>query len=397
MLPIGSRSGRHLMSIAANDPYYSGFSGTNAPYFETASIPGQWDMHVINLDAAWSQFASAPIVAAPIAIVDTGVDVTHPDVMTPAGVTAPKIVRAYCYVTYPAGTTQTSGPYVTDMDGHGTNVAGIADADTNNSFAFAGVAFDAPLLVYRIFPSTPAGGCEVKNPPAQCDTTSQDESSAIDDAVAHGAKVINLSLGGSPPCSANDPEYVAVEHAIANGVVVVAAAGNESNGQLDCPAADPGVIAVGASAINDTIPLSPSEYVAGYSNYLTTPGTSSGGAYLVAPGGDPCPGSFSSSCSDSDDLHWIENIYSSTASVQPGDCGKDYAGESGDCRILIAGTSMAVPHVSGVVSLMLAKNPSLTPAQIATGLCASSDDISDSKQGCGRVNASAAVMWAATH
>jgi serine protease len=58
---------------------------------------------------------------------------------------------------------------------------------------------------------------------------------------------------------------------------------------------------------------------------------------------------------------------------------------------------MASPHVAGVVSLMLAKNPNLTPAQIATGLCATADNINDTKQGCGRVNAAAAVTWAATH
>jgi serine protease len=63
----------------------------------------------------------------------------------------------------------------------------------------------------------------------------------------------------------------------------------------------------------------------------------------------------------------------------------------------MTGTSMATAHVSGIVSLMLAKNPNLTPAQIAAGLCASADDIGVSKEGCGRVNAAAAVQWAATH
>src|SRR5579872_576820 len=53
----------------------------------------------------------------------------------------------------------------------------------------------------------------------------------------------------------------------------------------------------------------------------------------------------------------------------------------------------AAPHVTGVVSLMLAKNPNLTPAQIATGLCASADDIGDTKEGCGRLDAAAAVTW----
>lgn len=391
---------RHRLAIA-NDPYYVGFTGTVAPYFETNAIPGQWDMHAIKLDGAWSQFSSSPIVAAPIAVVDTGLDVTHPEIVTPSGVTAPKVIRTQCYVTYPASAAQTSGPYVTDTDGHGTNVAGLADGDTNNNYAFAGTAFDAPILAYRVFPDRPVSGCSGNPPPAQCETSSADEASAIDDAVAHGAKVINLSLGGPPPCATNDPEYVAVEYAISNGVVVVAAAGNGNDqgiGQpfLECPAADPGVIAVGASALNDTNPLAITEYVSGYSNYLTTSGTSNAGAYLVAPGGDPCPGTFTSSCGDTDDLHWIEHIYSSTA-VEPGDCGSDFAGEKGDCRILIAGTSMSAPHVAGVVSLMRAKNPNLTPAQIATGLCATADNINDAKEGCGRVNAAAAVTWASTH
>jgi serine protease len=378
-----------------------------APYYETPSIPGQWDMHVISVAGAWSQFSSVPIVGAPIAIVDTGVDVTHPELMTPTGVTAPKIIRAQCFVTFPTSNAQTTGPYVTDTDGHGTNVAGISDGDADNGFAFASVAFDAPLLAYRIFPSDPAGGCDIDNPPAQCFTTSSDEASAIDDAVQHGAKVINLSLGGPPPCPTNDPEYIAVENAIANGVVVVAASGNGvgkppvGSASLDCPAADPGVIAVGASALNDNnLFTGPFEYVASYSNYVTDTGQSKGGAFLVAPGGDP-PASEQCSTCIIDHLHWIDHIYSvNGVGVSPGSScagGTDYAGEQNDCNVLIIGTSQATPHVTGVVSLMLAKNPNLTPAQIATGLCATADNIADAKQGCGRVNASAAVSWAATH
>jgi subtilisin family serine protease len=383
---------RHRLAITANDPYYVGFDGTSPPYFEAPSIPGQWDMHAIDLDGAWSQFASAPVVGAPIAVVDTGVDVTHPELQTPSGVPGPKIIRTQCFVTFPATQPQTTGAFVTDMDGHGTNVAGIADGDTNNAFAFAGVAFDAKLLAYRIFPTppNPVSACEDPNPPAQCDASSADEADAINDAVAHGAKVINLSLGASPPCATDDPEYIAVENAIGHGVVVVAASGNESTGALDCPAQDPGVIAAGASALDDSNPLAITEYVPTYSNWSPTGAQPGGGAYLVAPGGDPA------GSSDSDDLHWIEHIYSSTA-VEAGDCGTDFANETGNCRILIAGTSMATPHIAGVASLMLAKNPNLTPLKVAQGLCDSADDIGDFEEGCGRLNAAAAVTWAATH
>lgn len=373
---------RHRMTVSSDDPYYNGF-GPGAPYYEDATTAGQWDMHVINVAGAWNDVSSsAPVKGAPIAIIDTGVDVTHPEL------TGGKIIRTRCYVTYPSGTAQTSGQYVTDTDGHGTDVAGIADGDTNNTLGFASVGFGAPLLAYRIFPTEPSTGCEGTNPPAQCDANTGDEASAINDAVAHGAKVINLSLGSTGPCSASDPEYVAVENAISHGVVVVAASGNEGNAALDCPAQDPGVIAVGASALDDSVtPIV--EKVASYSNWVS--GTNSG-LYMVAPGGDPS--SADSSGTTTDFLHWIENIYSSTA-VQKGTCSSDFHSSSVvDCRVLIAGTSMASPHVAGIASLILAVRPSYTPAQVATALCKSADPIGDSKQGCGRVDAAAAVAYA---
>lgn len=376
---------RQRMSITANDPYYSGA--------ETPATHGQWDMHVINLDAAWSLFGTS-VNAAPIAVVDTGVDLSHPELG------GGRVIRAQCYVTYPSNSAQTTGQYVTDTDGHGTNVAGIADAFSNNAFGFTGTAYNAPLLAYRIFPSDPPGGCDVppgQPVPPQCNSDTVDEASAINDAVQHGAKVINLSLGGDPPCNTGDPEYIAVENAIKAGVVVVAAAGNGSstgNGYsyLDCPAADPGVIAVGASALDDSAYPTVTERSASYSNYLLSDGTSAGGAYLLAPGGD------ASSNSDSDNLHWIQNIYSSTAfdASQRSSCsgGLDNFSEKGDCNVEIVGTSMATPHVAGVVALMRGINPALTPSQIANGLCTTADKINDAKQGCGRLNAAAAVTWA---
>lgn len=372
---------RHLQTVSSNDPYYIGF-GPGAPYYESASEPGQWDMHVMHVSTAWNDVtSSAPVTGAPIAIVDTGVDVNHPEL------SGGKIVRTQCYVTYPSSASQSSGPFVTDTDGHGTDVAGIADANTGNGLGFASPGFSAPMLAYRIFPTDPSAGCEGSTS-AQCESNTFDEASAINDAVAHGAKVINLSLGSTGPCSSSDPEYQAIENAIAKGVVVVAAAGNESKSALDCPAADPGVIAVGASTLDDAV--SPAkEAVATYSNFVS--GTS-GGRYMVAPGGDP------SGSRDNDDLHWIENIYSSTA-VQPGTCTPDNGSSSAtaDCRILIAGTSQATPHVAGVVSLILAARPGYSPVQVAAALCNSATDISDSKQGCGRVDAAAAVAYAKSH
>ena len=367
---------RHLEAVTANDPYYVGFN-EGPPYYEAPSVPGQWDMHVINVAGAWSQYSTVPVRGAAIAVIDTGVDVSHPEM------SGGKVVRQACFVTYPAGSSQSTSPYAVDMDGHGTNVAGISDSDTNNSFAFAGVAYDAPLLAYRIFPSPPSGGCIGANS-AQCETTDVDEASAINDAVANHARVINLSLGAT--CSAPDSiELNAVEAAIKAGVVVVAAAGNDGKPALDCPASYPGVIAVGAEGPGGSSDV---EQVAGYSNYITSRGTGNGGAYLVAPGG------VANSSSDSDDLHYVENITSSQMPDAGPFCGTDHAGESNDCRGSFSGTSQATPHVTGVASLILGLRPSLTPAQVASAICSSAHSIGDSRQGCGRLDASAAVTAA---
>jgi subtilisin family serine protease len=371
-----------MSTVSVNDPYYRGF-GTGSPYYESSSSPGQWDMHIIGVGSAWGAYSRLPAVGTPIAIIDTGVDVTHPEMR------GGKIVRQACYVTYPSTSTQTTGAYAVDTDGHGTNVAGIADADTNNSFGFAGVAYDAPLLAYRIFPTDPSGGCE-NNTSAQCSTTDVDEVSAINDAVAHGARVINLSLGAPGPLSncKDTLEENAIESAIAHGVVVVAAAGNEGKTSLDCPAAYPGVIAVGAEGLTGSSDTS--QTVASYSNSGPSSGGGSGGAYLVAPGGT------ASTSSDNDDLHWIENITSSEMPNASEYCTIDVAGEAGDCRADFTGTSQATPHVAGTVSLMLGLRPGLTPAEIAADLCSTAVSIGNSKQGCGRLDAAAAVAKALT-
>ncbi|MGH8164922.1 MAG: S8 family peptidase, partial [Rhodanobacteraceae bacterium] len=290
---------RHALSttaLAVNDPYYVGF-GAGPPYYEQgltptqASLPGQWNMHVINVGQAWgySQPNSTGIThpqaidGAPIAILDTGFDLTHPELK------GGKVTRAQCYVTFNG--TASSGPYVTDYDGHGTDVAGYASGDTNNAIGFASVGFNTPLLLYRVFPTPPNdpnNGCDAKkyaNDP-RCSLNTVDEVSAIQDAVAHGAKVLSMSFGAAPSggsCT-DATEENAIETAISQGVVVVAASGNESAATLDCPAAYPGVIAVGASALNDSNPNSIFEYTASYSNYDASKPTTWG---LVAPGGDP--------------------------------------------------------------------------------------------------------------
>ena len=406
-----------------NDPYFTGFATTVAPTTgatpppktfeagpleESASVPGQWDMHATRLEYAFaygtanngSGITNSAALGSPavkIAIIDTGEDTTHPELTG-------KIAYQHCFITSPNNTQSTSS-FTTDEDGHGTDVAGIAGAATNNGLGFTGAGGNVALYAYRVFP-TPDDNCaDTTTTDNVCSASTQDIVSAIEDAIAQHVNVISLSLGGSGCSNGADPDSLegsAVADAVAANIVVVAASGNGSGPPVEAPACDPGVIAVGATSLADGSSNgssktggssgAPFEYVASYSDY-GSPGAAPGSAAawgIVAPGGDPLNGN------DGDDLHWIENIWTSTpfmssASDQSfaGNCTGDYPTESGaaDCRILIAGTSMATPHVAGAAALIISANSAYqSPTLMKTLLCATADDIGDANEGCGRLN-----------
>jgi subtilisin family serine protease len=408
-----------------NDPYFNGFPpvAQATPYAENSAVPGQWDMDAIRLPNAYGysqmmgpdntfgqKMNALGSSTIEIAIIDTGEDASHPELQR-------KIAYQHCFVSNEAGTSQTSGNYSTDYDGHGTDVSGIAAAASANNLGFTGAGGNAMIYAYRVFP-TPDDTCA--NESGADDTCSADTSdiaSAIDDAVAKGVNVISMSLGGGSCNNGVDTDPVegaAVEAAIAAKVIVVAAAGNSGGQGLDAPACDTGVIAAGASALDDGVTTgttsysknvagaSPSniiEYVASYSQYGTpaaNPGSASAWG-IVAPGGDPSSAETSPNAT-ADDLHWIENIWTSTPldSNFDGECDNDYPNMNAnlttnpDCRTLIAGTSMATPHVAGAAALILAvMGPGTiyqTPATMKMLLCETADDISDTNEGCGRLN-----------
>jgi subtilisin family serine protease len=382
--------------LLTNDPYFEGF-GPGAPLYESASEPGQWDKHAVRLEDAfaYSQSGNGSNKLNPnalgsstikIAIIDSGEDPTHPELKS-------KIAYQKCFITNPDNT-QSSSDF------------GIAAAATNTDLGFAGSGGAASIYAYQVFPEPDDNCTNDSSTDPQCSSDTADIQSAIEDAITQNVNVINLSLGGDT-CSSGgtDPDPIeggAIADAIAANIVVVAAAGNDGTEGVSAPGCDSGVIAAGATGLADGSQngtgkttgssTSPTEYLASYSNY-GSPGNAVNSASawgIVAPGGDP------SGDMDEDDLHWIENIWTSTPYMAnssdtsfEGSCTPDLDATSttDDCRTLIAGTSMSTPAVAGAAALILAVNSSYqSSSKMKALLCQTADDIGDTHEGCGRLD-----------
>jgi thermitase len=197
----------------------------------------QWHLPSVSAPQAWDVTTGSSSVT--IAVIDTGVDYTHPDLQT-------KCVAGYNFVS------RTSDPM--DDHGHGTHVAGIAAAVGNNSTGVAGVDWTARIMPLKVLNSQGSG-------------YDSDVASAIRYAADNGAQVINMSLGGS------DYSYTlaeAINYAHNKGVTIVAASGNEST-SVSYPAACEHVIAVGALESNDSLAYFSNR---GSAQDLTAPGVS---------------------------------------------------------------------------------------------------------------------------
>ncbi|HEV7206398.1 MAG TPA: S8 family serine peptidase [Jatrophihabitans sp.] len=296
-----------VASVETSAPRF--FSGTpDDPRFGSQSAY----LDAIAAPAAWSrQHGSASVR---IAVVDSGIDVGHPDL-------AGKVVATY--------DARTGGTDITDTLGHGTFVAGVAAAATDNGVGIAGAGYDTTLLGAKI--AAPDGSITI-----------DDEVAGIRWAVAHGASVINLSLGG-PVASA--AERSAVAYAQSKGVLVVAAAGNDADSTLQYPGAYPGVVSVGAI---DTTARSRADFST-YGSWVT----------LAAPGVNlvsttPLAGS---------------DFFSSTTGYGQGD-----------------GTSFASPLVAGEAALLRAENPTMSLAALRHALVASAHGYTGLGLGAGQVD-----------
>lgn len=240
----------------------------------------QWGLDMIHADPAHATSTGAGAV---VAVVDTGVDANHPDL-------AGRLLPGHDFVQND-GTPQ-------DGNGHGTHVSGIIAADANNGKGIEGVAPSAQILPIRVLDDSGSG---------DADTVAK----GIDYAVAHHADVINLSLGGdalSTVIGGDDKYTAAIQNALNHGIVVVAAAGNDTAPFCEQPAVHGPLLCVGA--------VDRRKMRSFYS--------SSGD--LVAPGGSATLGGSSEDILST----WNDGSYET-----------------------LAGTSQATPHVSGVAALLV--------------------------------------------
>jgi len=305
----------------------------------------QWDMSMINLPTAWelTQGSSSVIVA----VLDSGIR-SHPDL-------DPNVLSTgYNFVDMNSDPTE---PLLPNAEFHGTHVAGTIAAIGNNNAGIAGVAWNVKIMPVRV--CGPLGCPETTIINGMLYASGLPNSSG--QVPPQHANVINMSLGGSGACPS---VYQDVINQITNaGVTIVVAAGNDfQNGNpAMSPASCQGVIAVGA--------VDPTGQKASYSESRPY-------VFIAAPGGEEGKG-----------------IHAGVLSTLP------VSTAGGPYYKFMQGTSMATPHVSGVIALMLSVNPGLTPSQIMSILASTANTLNTSVPnndiGYGLVDAGQAVADAA--
>ena len=272
-----------------------------------------------------------------VAVIDTGIDIDHPDLQAniytnPGEIPGDGLDNdGNDYIDDVHGWNfVSSNNNVEDNDGHGTHVSGIIAA-IDNSIVICGVAPHVKILPIKVI-EIASGNLSVLP-------------EAINYAVKMGADIISMSIGTNEPIGPFLKFKIdtAINNAYGNGTVLVAAAGNDYLSTVSYPASNPKVIAVAATTTSD--------HRASYSNTGSE-------IDIAAPGGDSSGAIISTT---------KNNTY-----------------------ISMAGTSMACPHVSGAIALMLQWNSTLTPTEVWERLNETAIDLGtpgrDDEFGVGLVN-----------
>jgi subtilisin family serine protease len=309
------------------------------PFADVPNLGGNnWGNDLVNAPEAWARGYTGQGIT--VAVIDSGVDINHPDLLGRIWRNTGEIAGN--------GIDDDGNGYVDDVNGwnfglnqnnnnilpgttslgqgHGTHVAGTI-VGRNNGVGITGVAYGASVMPIRLGNVNDRGSF----------TNPGNLASAIRYAVNNGARVINMSIGRSDSSELRD----AMAYAASRNVITVSSAGNSSSLSPGTPAhyATQYGLSVGAIDINRNI--------ASFSNRA---GSNNAMQHVVAPG---------------------VNIYSTTP-------GNTYGFQNG--------TSMAAPHVAGVVALMLSANRALTHAQVRSIVTSSASRLSQSSTGSLGVN-----------
>jgi len=257
----------------------------------------QYGPQHMNATQAWDLETGDPQVI--LAIIDSGLDLSHPEFTG-------RIVQGYDFV---------NGDAVPQDDhGHGTHVAGIAAGGLNNGIGIAGLCGQCSVMPLKVLDQYNRGSWS-------------NVAAAITYAADHGAKVINLSLGAN---GGSQTVYDAIQYAVSQGVLVIAAAGNAGSNSPFYPAAYNGVLAVAATNPDDT-----RWSLSNYGDYID----------VAAPG---------------------VTVYSA---VWTADGSAQYGFKTG--------TSMASPHVAGLAGLLFSQDPGRSPAEVESLITGTARDLGD--------------------
>jgi len=320
-------------------------------------IAQQWALPKGRLYDAWDRTLGA--TSTVVAVIDSGI-MPHPDL-------AGRLLPGYDFITDPASAADGNGRDADPADAgteaptstgfHGTHVAGIIAAKPGNGTGIAGIDWNCKVLPIRALGVERGTGTDLDITDAMLWAAGLPVPGAPSNA--NPARIINLSFGGA---GTSQLVIDTVTELRRRGIIIIASAGNDNvNAGGYTPAGVPGLITVGAARYDGAR--------APYSNFGAS-------VELMAPGGDLTL--------DQDRDGNPDGILSLTFSRQQNAFGYVY----------YQGTSQAAPQVSGIVSLMLALDPALTPARAEQLLMETANPASQCGEGCGAglVDANAVLL-----